>query len=122
MSAKPSPGISAADQDAAPLSISDRVVWLGSLGTRLGTVRWLGELPELRAGTTVGIELVRSMFVWLLCVCTACCGSFRWMQCLISCVAVLFLILSTISLHGFHRDCYQLTGAGLSQKDNCVMM
>ena len=40
------------------LSVSDRVVWLGSLGTRLGTVRWLGELPELRPGPTVGIELV----------------------------------------------------------------
>ena len=51
---------SAAAADAPPLSVSERVVWLGSLGTRLGTVRWLGELPELRAGTTVGIELVRS--------------------------------------------------------------
>ncbi|XP_043196812.1 uncharacterized protein LOC122367610 [Amphibalanus amphitrite] len=42
---------------ASVFSVSDRVVWLGSLGTRLGTVRWLGELPQLRSGTTVGIEL-----------------------------------------------------------------
>ncbi|XP_037068755.1 uncharacterized protein LOC119090065 [Pollicipes pollicipes] len=37
------------------LSVSDRVVWLGPLGTRIGTVRWLGELPH--RGITVGIEL-----------------------------------------------------------------
>ena len=44
--------------DLPRLAPADRVVWLGGLGTRLGTVRWLGELPHLRPGTTVGIELV----------------------------------------------------------------
>ena len=53
-------GEDGATEGATSLSVSDRVVWLGVLGTRLGTVRWLGELPELRPGTTAGIELVSS--------------------------------------------------------------
>lgn len=43
---------------AAVPAVSERVVWRGPLGTRLGTVRWLGELADLRPGTTVGVELV----------------------------------------------------------------
>jgi len=42
-----------------PLEISERVVWISDTGPELGTVRWIGILPDSRIMEyTIGVEFV----------------------------------------------------------------
>lgn len=46
-----------------PVLVGERVAWMGS-GSGLpqaATVRWIGRIPEITAGWTVGIELDNAM-------------------------------------------------------------
>jgi hypothetical protein len=49
-----------------PLLVGERAVWLGS-GSGLpqgGHVRWIGKLPGMGPGWTVGLELVSKFLSW----------------------------------------------------------
>jgi len=42
-----------------PLDIGERVVWISDTGPELGTVRWIGILPDSRIMEyTIGVEFV----------------------------------------------------------------
>jgi len=46
-----------------PLEIGERVVWISDTGPELGTVRWIGILPDSRITEyTIGVEFVRTKF------------------------------------------------------------
>ena len=47
-----------------PLENGERVVWISDTGPELGTVRWIGILPDSRIMEyTIGVEFVSTMFV-----------------------------------------------------------
>ena len=46
-----------------PLEIGERVVWISDTGPELGTVRWIGILPDSRIMEyTIGVEFVSTKF------------------------------------------------------------
>jgi CAP-Gly domain len=49
------------------LEIGDRVVWISDYGPELGTVRWIGILPDSRVKEyTIGVEFVSALLILLL--------------------------------------------------------
>lgn len=57
-----------------PLENGERVVWISDTGPELGTVRWIGILPDSRVREyTIGVEFV-STAVLMLNFCTATCA------------------------------------------------
>lgn len=47
-----------------PLEIGERVVWISDTGPELGTVQWIGILPESRIMEyTIGVEFVSTKFL-----------------------------------------------------------
>jgi len=54
-----------------PLEIGERVVWISDTGPELGTVRWIGILPDSRIMEyTIGVEFVSIvMFCYLYSFC-----------------------------------------------------
>jgi len=50
-----------------PLENGERVVWISDTGPELGSVRWIGILPDSRIPEyTIGVEFVSTMFLMLI--------------------------------------------------------
>ena len=43
---------------APTLSLGERVAWVKTSGPEFGTVRWIGRMPQITNGWTVGVEFV----------------------------------------------------------------
>lgn len=53
------PQVEEDEDEDYPLSLNERVVWLGDAGPEFGTVRWVGRLPDtFHHEVTVGVEFV----------------------------------------------------------------